>query len=270
MSNVSTADFQNLLTKRLRDDGWSVEEVGPLEIRIAPRGEQSAGVFNLSNMYQQYLNGALINHIVEALVRSLQEVEAATRTDAALETSRLMPLLKPRALLDEIARSELDEIAWGPFVSDDVIVALVLDYPQSVRYVRASEAEGLNQPFDDLLEIALGNLYTRTGGDIYEIGDDKTGKIFILATQDGYDATRILLKPLLENLSRRVDGALVIGIPNRDFFIAFGNANPLLVGQIGQQVRKDMRTRTYPLTGTLFMFRNGELEVYEANGTPQG
>ena len=192
-----------------------------------------------------------------------------------------------------MARTKVEPIAWQPFITDDLIVTLVLDYPQSVRYVRDSEvaasgrvdssvpqsasaARGRHRrardlvprasgkDFDDLLEVALANLYERTRGEVYEVGDEQTGKLFILATQDGYDATRILLSPLLERLAGRVSGELVVGIPNRDFFIAFGNANPLLVGQVGQQIKRDAHARSYPLTETLFTFRNGVLEIYDA------
>lgn len=263
MSEVKPEDFQRLLVAQLRGGGWQVEEVGPLEIRIAAPGEQSAGVFNLLAMYQQFLGGALVGHIADALIRTIHEAGGASPVIAELEMERLMPLLKPRTMLDEVERTKVEPIAWRPFITDDLIVTLVLDFPQSVRYVRQSEADATGREFDDLLEFALGNLYERTQGEVYELGDDKAGKMYVLATQDGYDATRILLSPLLERLSGQVSGELVIGIPNRDFFIAFGNANPIVVGQIGQQIKSDSKSRPYALTDTLFTFRQGELQVYE-------
>jgi hypothetical protein len=263
MTTVTPEDFQRLLLAHLRGAGWEVEEVGPLEIRIAAGGEQGAGVFNLMTMYQQFLGGALVGHIADALVQTLQESGGASPIISELEMDRLMPLLKPRAMLDEVKRTKVEPIAWRPFIIDDLIVTLVLDFPQSVRYVRQSEADATGREFDDLLEVALGNLVARTEGEVYELGDDQAGKMYILATQDGYDATRILLSPLLERLAGQVGGELVIGIPNRDFFIAFGNSNPLIVGQIGQQVKADAKSRPYALTDTLFTFRDGELKVYE-------
>ncbi len=251
-----------LLVKRLRAEGWSVEESGPLEIRIAPPGETSHSVFNLSNLYRQYNEGALIGDIVNALLRTLRETGGSVSDVERLDQQQLMPLLKHRGLLDEVASSRVDAIAWQPFITDELIVTLVLDFSQSVRFVKAAEVEASGQPFDDLLEVALANLYARTEGALYEMGDKETGKLFILATQDGYDATRILLSLLLERLAQLVNGELVIGIPNRDFLIAFGNANPMLVGQIGQQVKQDAQSRTYPLTSTLFTFRDGQLKVY--------
>lgn len=254
-----------MLVKHLRDDGWIIAERGPLEIHVTLPGEAASGVFNLHTLYQHYLNGALIGDMADAMTRTLREAGQATAPAADFDVQRLMPLLKPRALLDEVARSRVDAIAWRPFITDDLIVTLVLDFPQSVRYMKASEIEMLNQPFDDLLETALSNLYARSEGAVYELGDQESGKLFVLATQDGYDATRILLSPLPERLAQLVSGELIIGIPNRDFFIAFGNSNPLIVGQLGQQIRKDAQTRTHPLTATLFTFRNGQLQVYEAN-----
>jgi len=49
MSTISPADFQQRLVSRLRDDGWQVEEVGALEIRVSAAGEKSPGIFNLTN-----------------------------------------------------------------------------------------------------------------------------------------------------------------------------------------------------------------------------
>ena len=262
MSEVTAADFQRLLVAQLRARGCGVAELRPLEIQIGVPGEQGHAVFHLAAMYQRFLAGALVGHLADALVRTLEEAGEAAPVEAELDLERLMPLLKPRTLLDEVVKGKVDAIAWRPFISDDLIVALVLDFPQSVRYVRESEAAGTGQGFDDLLEIALANLYERTEGELYELGDEQTGKMYILATQDGYDATRILLSPMLERLAARVRGELVIAIPNRDFFVAFGNASPLLVGQIGKQVRRDSQTKPYPLTSALFTFRNGQLEVY--------
>jgi uncharacterized protein YtpQ (UPF0354 family) len=262
MNSISPADFQTLLVEHLRADGWAIEEIGPLEIRVALQGKSASGVFNLTTMYRHYLDGAPIGDIADALLRSLHEAGEASEPVAELDLKRLMPLLKPRALLDEVAKSKVDAIAWRPFITDDVIVTLVLDFPQSVRYLKAAEVEALHQSFDDLLDTALANLHVRSEVAAHQLGNRESGRMFILATMDGYDATRILLSPLLERLAAQVNGELVIGIPNRDFFIAFGNANPLVVGQIGQQVQKDAQSRAYPLTATLFTFRNGQLEVY--------
>ncbi len=260
MDTRSPEEFQRALAARLRDDGWTVEDVQPLQVRVGRAGSDIT--LNLGNLYPLYRDGAPLEPIVETVRQLLSAGGETPAPGAALDRTRLMPLLKPAEFLREVERSRVETIAWRPFITDDVIVTLVIDSKESVRYVRAWEAEASGQSLDDLLETALGNLYGRTAGDAYELDAPAGGKIFVLATQDGYDATRILLKPLLKRLAGRVKGDLVVGIPNRDFLIAFGDADPAMVASISQQVSRDAHARPYPLTDTLFTFRNNQLERY--------
>jgi uncharacterized protein YtpQ (UPF0354 family) len=259
-NDISPEDFQRLLVKRLRDKGWTIEERGELELRI---GGQDM-TFYLDNMYQQYREGTLLGDIVKMVTKTMSEAKAALEsTERPLDLTQVMPMLKSRGWLDEVQRTQTDELAWQPFITDDIIVTLVVDMPNSLRYVKASEVTALQRTFDDVLELALANLLEHSAGGAYQLGDDEAGRMFILATHDGYDATRILLSPLLAQLAEQVNGQLIIGIPNRDFLIAFGNADPLTVGKIGLQVKADSQSRTYPLTPTLFTYHEGELTVYE-------
>src|SRR5262245_216373 len=141
MNEATPADFQRLLVAKLRAGGWTVEEIGPLQIRLAETGKESPGVFNLTTTYQQFRNGALVGHLADALVRTLHESTQTAPVVNELELERLMPLLKSRSLLNEVTKGKVEPIAWRPFITDDLIVTLVLDFPQSVRYVQQSEAE---------------------------------------------------------------------------------------------------------------------------------
>lgn len=256
----SPEEFQRVLSARLRDDGWSVEEVELLQVRVSRAGTDVT--MNLGNLYPLYRDGAPLDAIADT-VRQLLDTHGDTPPRGTpLDLERLMPLLKPVEFLREVERSHVEAIAWRPFITADVIVTLVIDSKESVRYVRAWEAEASGQSLDDLIETALANLYGRSAGDAYEMEAPAGGKIFVLATQDGYDATRILLTPLLERLAEQVKGDLVVGIPNRDFLIAFGDADPAMVQSISQQIARDAHARPYPLTDTLFTFRKGALERY--------
>jgi uncharacterized protein YtpQ (UPF0354 family) len=82
-----------------------------------------------------------------------------------------------------------------------------------------------------------------------------------LDTKDGYDATRILLSPLMEHLAENVKGHLIIGIPNRDCLIAFGNTDPVAM-EMALRMKEDALTRPYALTSTLFTFQARKLKVY--------
>lgn len=257
-NDLSPAAFQKLLVKRLRKEGCGVEELGPLEISI---GSQES-TFYLGNIYQQYREGARIGHIVRKLLDVLNEMHRSIGSEKEpLDLTRLLPMLKARGWLDDAASASTDLPAWLPFITSDVVVTLVEDMPTSLRYVRPSEITALGRTADDMLDVALDNLMQRSEVGVHQLGDEEAGSIFVLDTKDSYDATRILLSPLMEHLAEKVKGHLIIGIPNRDCLIAFGNANPITV-EMALRMKEDAQTRTYPLTSTLFTFQVGELKVY--------
>jgi uncharacterized protein YtpQ (UPF0354 family) len=82
-------------------------------------------------------------------------------------------------------------------------------------------------------------------------------------TQDGHAATSILLPELVEGWARRIPGQLLIGIPNRDFVIAFSDRHPAGVHALARQVQQDARQRQHPLSSRLFTWQNGQLREYQ-------
>jgi uncharacterized protein YtpQ (UPF0354 family) len=262
--DLSPADFQKLVMKSLCKEGCVVQERGALELTIGSKGTK----FYLGNLYQQYREGARLDDIVQRLSQILQEMNQAVASEKLpLDLTRLFPMLKSRGWLDEVMRGFTDVPAWRPFITSDVVVTLVEDMPSSLRYVKPSEVTAVGRTIDDLLDVALGNLLERTEAQVYQVGDQDC-YIFVLDTKDGYDATRILVSPLMEQLAEKVNGDMVIGIPNRDCLIAFGNENPSTV-EVALNMEQDALTHTYPLTSMLFTLQAGELKVYKAWSAPQ-
>jgi uncharacterized protein YtpQ (UPF0354 family) len=90
------------------------------------------------------------------------------------------------------------------------------------------------------------------------------GALLIFNTGDGYDAARIVLPELFREFEARLPGTLVIGVPNRDFLIAFSDANRRVFDQIAAQVATDAQTQAHALTAQLFTFEHEQLVVYDA------
>jgi uncharacterized protein YtpQ (UPF0354 family) len=88
-------------------------------------------------------------------------------------------------------------------------------------------------------------------------------RLFIFNSNDGYDATRLLLTDILATWAQHVSGHLVIGIPNRDFLIALGDANPDILRSVAAQIQIDAVQRDYGLTDRLFTLVGGEVREYE-------
>ncbi|KPV52682.1 hypothetical protein SE17_14025 [Kouleothrix aurantiaca] len=87
-------------------------------------------------------------------------------------------------------------------------------------------------------------------------------RLFIYNSGDGYDAARLLLSDVLSGWARDLPGQLVIGIPNRDFLIAFSDANPEILRAVAAQVQADAAQQQYGLTEQLFTLEQGVVKEY--------
>ena len=67
---------------------------------------------------------------------------------------------------------------------------------------------------------------------------------------------------MLAGWARDLPGNLVIGIPNRDFLIAFSDANPEILRAVAAQVQADAVQRQYGLTEQLFTLDEGVVREY--------
>lgn len=113
-------------------------------------------------------------------------------------------------------------------------------------------------------ELALRNLRRRTDerAPYTMVGEDEQ-RLFIFNSNDGYDATRLLLTDILADWAKQVRGQLVIGVPNRDFLIALGDANPDILRSVAAQIQIDSVQRDHGLTDRLFTLVGGQIREYE-------
>jgi uncharacterized protein YtpQ (UPF0354 family) len=116
--------------------------------------------------------------------------------------------------------------------------------------------------FDTIHEYALENLRRRTTSRSYETHGLHDKTMITCETGDGYAATRILLPELMALWAERIPGRMLIGLPNRDFLIAFSDRNPAHVNAIAKQVRRDAKQRDHPLCAGLLVWQNGKIREY--------
>ncbi|MCO5246344.1 MAG: DUF1444 family protein [Anaerolineae bacterium] len=87
--------------------------------------------------------------------------------------------------------------------------------------------------------------------------------MLVCETNDGYAATRVLLPDLMDDWARRIPGRMLIGIPNRDFLIAFSDRDPQHMAAITSQVRRDARRREHALTPELLVWQAGRIRALD-------
>lgn len=243
-------------------DEIEVRERHGMELRL--RRNETDLTVDLGNFYTAYARDpAQLDVVVQNLVNMVQgTVPDRSTSDFAALAARIYPMLKPIALLAAVRERKLPMLAYREFLAD-LIVTYVIDEERSVAFLNEDHLERWNMSVQEIHEQALENLRRRTleQVDYASVGAGEQ-RLFIFNSGDGYDATRLLLSDVLGGWARELPGNLVIGIPNRDFLIAFSDANPEVLRSVAQQVQADSARWEYGLTDQLFTIADGVVQEY--------
>ena len=221
----------------------------------------------LDTMYQAYLNSPhRLDDIVEAHLSALRQVPPTPPPPTEKQAAEsLLPMLNRAELLEQAQQKEATPLAHRPFVAG-LVITYVFDFPDYRAYVNedmlAQMMAGPETTFDMVHEYALHNLRLRTTSEVYHTHGlyDKT--MVVCDTHDGYAATRVLLPDLMATWAERIPGRMLIGIPNRDFLIAFSDRDPAHATAIAGQVRRDAAERDHPLCADLLLWKDGRIREY--------
>ena len=198
----------------------------------------------LDTAYQAYLSSPhRLDDIVEAHLEALRQVPPPSPPPTEKEAAEaLLPMLNRPELLEHVQRQDAPPPVHRPFVAG-LIITYVFDFPDYRAYINenilARIMSGPEVTFDMIHEYALENLRRRTTSRDYQTHGLRGKTMVVCETRDGYAATRVLLPDLMATWAERIPGRMLIGIPNRDFLIAFSDRDPAHVAAIARQVRRD-------------------------------
>jgi hypothetical protein len=216
------------------------------------------GSFFLANAYRDYCT-------VPLLQRSLVRRRYATTfgrempeapTAFADAKARLLPQVRDRAYFEgvrqhlEMQGEELRKIPTQ-VLAEDLAVALVVDFPETVMTVNEELLAQWQVPFDEALASARDNLWKISNEDFVQ---PRPG-FYISVWQDAHAASRLLLHDLIWQLP--VKGEHVAMIPNRDLLLVTGSEDEEgLLAMAGMAEKALDHTRS--LTGRAFVLRNSQ------------
>lgn len=262
---MTPEQFASYLERRLTllEDAVSVEGRDGTTLWLRVNGREIK--INTGTFYDSYRNHpAELDTIVATMVRVLTE-ELPNREEQTYEelSERIYPMLKPISMLAAVRERGLPMLIYRDFLAE-LIITYVVDEPRSVTFINEVHLERWSISVQDLHEQALANLRRRTAEQVdYITTNEGDQRLFIFNSQDGYDATRLLLPDMLAEWARQLPGRIVIGIPNRDFLIAFSDANDEILRNVAQQIQLDSVNRQYSLTDQLFTLEAGQVREYE-------
>ncbi len=238
-----------------------VLDVDELTLHLRIRGREVTS--DLASFYALYQSApeslpAVLQTLSEALVDLPPD---RSEDDPSVLLLRVMPMVKPMALLSHLREQKLPMLAYRPLVGE-LMVTYVIDEGQSVAFLNEMHLQrwGIGEPM--LWSRAVGNLRAKSAELQPRVLGSGASRLLIMNAGDGYDATRLLLPELFSDFAARTPGRTVIGVPNRDFLIAFSDADRGIFNQVRTQIETDARAQEHPLTDQLLTYRDGELRLY--------
>ncbi|ABY36551.1 MAG TPA: DUF1444 domain-containing protein [Chloroflexus aurantiacus] len=262
-SPLSCAEFVIEVEQRLQAEP-AIDFLGREGEVIQVRAGQRRLRIDIKPFYNAYTQAPEHFDLVYAtLLRVLYEQVPAREAKTFSEVAqRVLPMLKPIVLLNAVFEKKLPMLAYRPFLAD-LIITYVIDEPQTVAYINERHLERWGIGEHVLHEQALTNLAARTQERArFLVTGEGAQRLIIANSQDGYDATRILLPNLLASWQPHFPGTMVIGIPNRDFLIAFSDADESILTSVAHQIQLDAAQRDNGLTDQLFTIEDGQVREY--------
>jgi hypothetical protein len=251
---ATPADPADVFTERVvaearrRYPARAVEATDVLSVRF---GDAQVG---LTNFYRQYI--ATPDRFSELAAQVLERAEqlqgaALQRFDPTLDAvrERIMPMLYPHGQWQENFPNHVGEPWVGPLA-----ILYVVDQPDTYWYVRDDLLEKWGISQRELHDLALSNLsaYWDVSPMELHVAAGEHGPSMVLpAKRDAYNAVRFLCPQFRDELLELFGRPFVIGLPNRDFFVATAAESRELLQHCQQQVRSDYTTADHPLCDRL-------------------
>ena len=265
MSKLLDQDaFAAHLEAATREAGFTVEKREGLNLYVMLHGEALA--CNLKQAYQAYqASPHRLDEVVAAHLGALQKVPPpAPRPTEKEAAESLLPLLQQTQWLTQAALQNTVPVFSRPFLKG-LVITYIFDFPHHRAYINTDMWAQMTQnglvPAEAIHQHALQNLHLRTTPDTYETFGVGNKTMIVCQTHDGYAATRVLLPDLMEKWAKRIPGRMLIGIPNRDFLIAFGERHPDQPA-LTRQIRRDAKRGQDPLSKHLLIWQNGKIREY--------
>lgn len=94
----------------------------------------------------------------------------------------------------------------------------------------------------------------------YKVDSVADNDFFFLATQDGYDASRILNESFLDEMKEKATGDLAVAVPHQDVLIVADIRNDTGYDILAQMTMKFFAEGQIPITSLPFIYENNVLE----------
>ena len=255
---LAPKSFTETFAKRVqaaRPDS-TVTVQGDLAIQIKDPDGRSLDV-SLANFYQGYrADPNRLEELIRTYLAGLPPRRGAAAKSAALDRTRIVPVIKDRPWLDEVnggirakAGADAPRLAVDDF-NNELVIVYALDDSNRMRFLAADELAGIERK--DLRTLAVENLIRM----LPKIEMRSDGNVSMMTAGGDYAASLLLLDDIWTGDQIKVNGDIVVAIPARDVVLVTGSQNRVGLKQMREAVAK-LADGPYRLTTALFVYRKG-------------
>ncbi|HEY2384619.1 MAG TPA: DUF1444 family protein [Terriglobia bacterium] len=166
----------------------------------------------------------------------------------------ILPLLRPVSYVEAgMGTEHLVRTEWLA----NLFICYAIRTHRVSRLLTTWDRERWRMGQEELHDLAIGNLTQLPWPERLEGARESGGRLIMLATNDGLDASRLLHPDLHRIFSGPLGSPFYAGIPNDDTLVAFSGGNSSLFEHVLQQIQRDYETSSRPITPNPFLVTAG-------------
>lgn len=237
-----------------------VEVKSDLELKLTDSTGTELSLF-LDNAYKEYTQDP--RAIQDVLTRYVTSAKATREDDKRIDRTRIVPIVKDRHWLTEIAESLRGRGIEKPIESvfeelnAQLVVVYAEDSSKNIRYLTQESLTEAGLAQSELRALAVTNLRRI----IPKIEIHKGPLVSMVTAGGDYEACLLLFDDLWSSGSIKVDGEIVVAIPSRDLLLVTGSKTPGGITKLRELATKASQQASYRLTDTLFVYKNGKFAM---------
>lgn len=224
-------------------------------LRIEWKDSKEGMTVTIPNMVEKYNERGeeavdeLVDHVEEALRMMKEEVQLT-----GLE-KHIFPVIRSTSFPTE---SKTGKKLVHKEHTAETRIFYALDEKKSYRIIDENLLEEAEWTKQHLNEVAMFN--ARSLSTDYKIDSVAGNDFYFIATQDGYDATRILNESFLEEMETKLEGEMAVATPHQDVLIIVDVKNQTGYDILAQLTMKYFTEGRIPITSLPFIYENRKLE----------
>jgi uncharacterized protein YtpQ (UPF0354 family) len=253
---MTSIKLKKKLEERLENPDWNISYNRDKDTFRIEWKESAQGItITLPNVVAKYENRGeqaldeLEDHIRESL-RVMNETHELTGKE-----QHIYPVIRATSFPTETKSGK--KIAYSDHTAETRIY-YALDLGKSYQLIDEEMLQQEGWDLSRLKEISTFNVRSLP----VDLKKDQVADndFYFMASQDGYDASRILNESLLEEMKANSKGDLAVAVPHQDVLIFADVQNPMGYDILAQMTMKFFAEGRIPITSLAFMYDEKGLE----------